>query len=224
MKNISHKDLIPVWRIVVAIIATQFAGSFISYFIKPYHFTFINIWIGGALGTFTGFFIGAVWHFAKKERRGNLIVLPIIGVLGLITLMVTLSSVFVVIPRFAGEAKRIGLMRDLSSNVITKIDVYNEDGKKLLKIIKDKEIISQFSVNCKDTEGYAPNHPKYSHSWYLIIHMKNDKLELDCNFLKNDNSKVCGDFVHRERNYLKCYGSFKSQNLKKWFDKYLITR
>jgi riboflavin transporter FmnP len=222
MKNITLKDLIPIWRVIIAIILTQILGGFIGYCVKPYHIMFINIWIGGAFGTFTGFLVGAIWHFSKKKRRVNLIVLPFLGFVGLTTLMVTLFSVFVAIPHFAEEAKRIGMMKILSKKMINKIDVYNRDGKSLLKTIIEKEILSQFASNCKDTEGYAPNHPKYSQSWYLIVYTEGENLELDFHVMQKDNSTIYGRFVYRKPGYMKSFGSFKSQNLRKWFDKYII--
>ncbi len=222
MINITHKDLISIGKVVTATILAQIVGGLIGYFAKPYHFTFLNIWVGAVLGTLPGFLIGTVWHFANKKRKSNLLVFLNLT-FGFIVLVITLFAFFIIIPIFEGEAKRITLMKNLNNNIVTKIDVYNKEGQKLLETIKDEKILSKFALNCNDTNGYIPNHPDYTKSWYLIVYTNSETLELDCHFMQRDNSMIYGGFVHRETNSMTSFGSFKSKNLRKWFDKYIIS-
>jgi uncharacterized membrane protein len=188
--------------------------------LKPYNYAFADIWIGGALGIFPGFIIGSIWHLSDKLRRNNMSDLPLVGLVGLISLLITFVCVFVVVPSFSSVAKYTEGINYLHKEDIVRIDVFNKGGIKLLKTIENIEIIKEFINSCRDVEGcYAPNHPRYVNSWYIIIYKKDKNIEMDCNILQNDDSKIYGDFVQRKNNSLVIYGSFKSVGLRKWLEK-----
>ena len=197
-------------------------GACSGYFIKPYHFSFINIWIGGVIGLIVGFIFGTV-IFIYKKGKPSLHLMLTIAYQGIGAFFFMLILIFVVIPHFEGEAKRIKLMRRLTTMNLDKIEVYSRDGAKKLKTITNKEILNDFAETSKDTRGYAPNHPKYSRSWYLRIYAGNNLIEIDCHIMPKDNSTVYGRFVHRDHRYMRSFGSFSSKNLRKWFEEYIIS-
>lgn len=66
------EDLRFTWRLLIGIIIVQLIGILCGYLIQFHSIQFVSIWVGGAFGTFVGFWFGIWWHFKKKHRRSKL--------------------------------------------------------------------------------------------------------------------------------------------------------
>ncbi len=92
-----------VWRIILAASLIQLIGGFSAIFISKYGSFFVDLWFGGAVSSFPGFILGLLWHSSKKAIKDNLLV---IGFLGFLSLMLTLSVFFMPLEEMALSFKQ----------------------------------------------------------------------------------------------------------------------
>jgi hypothetical protein len=215
---IKFSDLKRVWRIVVSVIVCQHIGGAICLFIGFHHFWFKNFFIGGEFGTFPGFIVGFLWQLKSSGDRRKWI--GTASFLCLLCVALTIMAFFSDYPRMKDEMRRLESLSQLQNQAFYQIDVFDLHSRKKIMSIADLKSIEAFTKGIADVVGHAPNHPSYSHSWYVALEgptHQEFELHLNPDFPKS----VIGYFVEKSGNSVLSYGSFESKGLRLWIDKYL---
>lgn len=216
---ISLRDIFQIWRFVVPTVLFQAIGGILGVAIGYYHFWFMNMWIGGALGMLPGMLVGAAWHhFAAPNRAQSIHAVRLLACIGG---AIILMAVFGAIPRMSGEMRRIADVSQLDPSEITQIEVFDEYGKTLLLTVTDPALIAEFALSVSDANGYAPGHDHCTQSWYVVV-SGNARREYELDFCESRPEAVIGGFVSKNGHSTRHYGSFISQNLRIWVDHNLI--
>lgn len=59
-------ELIATWRVIVLVVALQFAGGVYGILSKQYDFWFFSLWAGAAMATLPGVVLGIAWSFKSE--------------------------------------------------------------------------------------------------------------------------------------------------------------
>lgn len=212
------RDIRNVWRILAAVAACQLAGGLIGLLVGFHHFWFMNFWLGGALGTVPGFVLGAIWQFRRHpERRGAIGIAVFLGFLSAALLGMAIG---VALPRMSGEMRLLDEMARLQDEPITRIDVFDRYGDKRLLSVTAPDDLAAFARGCSDAVGHSPNHPVYSHSWYVVVEGK-PRHEFELHLHPEFPDCVIGYFVTKAGNSTAYYGHFASRGLRPWMQRHL---
>ncbi|MES9880129.1 MAG: hypothetical protein ABW185_04530 [Sedimenticola sp.] len=94
----------PIWRILLAAFVVQLAGGIVGIVNSKYNLPFIDFWYGGAISTFPGFIIGALWHqlSSADEISDNKLAFLFIGA---ICLCLTVSALFMPLEQMASTIR-----------------------------------------------------------------------------------------------------------------------
>lgn len=220
----SLNDLHRVWRIVVAVVVCQLLGGAASLLIGVHHFWFMNFWLGAAIGTLPGFIVGAVWHFSGGADRRNSI--GVACFIGLIAVFLSVVAVWEALPYMKKEMRALSSMSRLQEETIRQVDVFDgdafdRDGDKRILEVSDPAAITAFAQACSDVVGHSPNHPTYSHSWYVVVHA-NTTHEFELRLNPSFPRSVIGYFVSESGNTRQYHGSFESHALRPWVEQHLL--
>jgi len=217
--QITPRDLLQVWRILVAVVICQLVGGAISSVIAFHHFWFLNLWIGAAIGALPGVVIGAVWHFSGPEERRESA--RIAFFLSLIAVFVITMALAVVLPHMRGEMRRLSGMSQLRDEAIDHIEVVDPSGGETVLTLSDPAVTAAFAEACSSAVGHSPNHPRYSHTWYVVVSGDTGHeflLHLNPQFPES----VIGSFVTKSGNSMSRHGCFESRALRPWVEEHLL--
>jgi hypothetical protein len=213
-----YKDLPKVKRIIYSVIACQILGAIAGRLVNYHYSPFSNEWMGAALATPVGYFVGLWWHLtAKQDNRA-------IGTtifLGIIAVGIGASVALFFLPESIREMEYLNRVRVLNPREIEKISIYDKYGEKHLMDLENPQIISAFTTACTDIQGDDSTRPVYSASWYLIIYGET-KMELECHYQDDGSGRVMGNFVKKRDKSTRVYGRFSSLKLREWFDKNVL--
>ncbi len=216
--QISFRDVRREWRIYVVVGAAEILGGLLGVAYGFHHFLFMNFWIGGVVALVPGMILGMVWHFSRTAERKEST--ASIWLLGLIGAGLLVMAVGFMIPRLRTEMQNLATISQFDQASIRRIEVFDGDGKTEVLRITDPSIIADFARSISDAIGHSPNHPQYSHSWYVRASgsaLHEFELHLDPEFPDS----VIGYFVVKSGNSTSSYGSFKSRGLRRWVEAHL---
>ncbi len=211
-------DFKPVWRIVVAMVLGQLAGSVIGILLRPHYSWFENSFFGGTAGTFPGFVFGVVWHIRSKPADRDWIGLTC--ALGFLSLVMTIIAFGFDLPQMQREMRNLERIRQLKSKNLKRIEVFDKHKRKCIIRITDPQTLKAFAEGIADAQGHSPNHPRYSDSWYVVITGPSHQFELHLN--PRFPESVIGDIVVKFGNFTSYYGTFRSKGLRSWVNDHLI--
>jgi hypothetical protein len=181
----------------------------------------MNFWVGGALGTVPGAIIGAGWHFVASsvaERRATVRTVIVLGLMGAVIAYVAVVNV---IPGMRTDIRMLDLVTQLDQTEVSRIAVYERGRKNIILNMTDQETNTAFAHSISDAVGHMPNHPRYSHSWEVIISGPTQyevELHLDPQFPQS----VIG-YSFKETGDPGFYsGSFRSEALRFWVEEHLL--
>lgn len=221
--GLTFSDLKSVWRILVAVAGFQLVGGAIGLAIRLHHFGFMNFWFGGATATLPGFAVGLAWQLKSTKDRG--LWTSVAWFLGIISFVLTAVAIGFVFPMMRGEMRLIRATAEMPAEALYRIDVFDEDGNKMIASISDAESLQAFARGIADVVGYTPNHPMYSHSWYVVVYGA-ARHEFQLHLDPNVPQYVDGRFVALSKSggstSIWSYGSFRSKGLRPWVEKHLM--
>lgn len=212
------QDLPKVKRITTSVIVCQIFGAIAGWFVNYHYSSFTNEWVGGALATPVGYFVGLWWHLTAKQNDRA------IGTtvfLGIIAVGIGAFAALFALPESIREMDNLNRVRILNPRKIEKISIYDKYGEKHLMDLREPQIISAFTAACRDIQGDDSSRPAYSASWYLIIYGET-KIELECHYQNDGTGKVMGHFVKKGNKSTRVYGRFNSLKLREWFEKNVL--
>jgi hypothetical protein len=195
-------------RVVAAVGCAQLLGLGIGFLLGR---TFIYAWIGGAVATLPGVLLGLVWH-GRLSRQW---IAP--------TLMGSALAAFAlgfVLPRKLREERLLAEIRSLRSGDVKQIDVQNRYGAGPITTIADPEAVAEFIRALSQAEPYAPDHPGYSRSWYVVVPGP-QRREFELHLEPLQPGVVFGSFVEKEGATTWYYGSFQCAALRPWIARHL---
>jgi hypothetical protein len=94
-------------------------------------------------------------------------------------------------------------------------------GREKILSITVRKSIHGFTHGIADAVGHLPNHPRYSHSWYVILAGVTG-LEFELHIGHRFPQSVIGHFVVKSGNSASYHGAFESKGLRSWVDHHLI--
>lgn len=215
---IKFSDLKRVWRIVVSVIVCQHIGGAIGLLIGLHHFWLNSFFIGGEVGTLPGFVIGLSWQLKSSEERREWIGTACF--LGLLCIALTIIALFSDFPRMKDEMLRLESLSQLKDQAFYRMDVFDLRSRKKITSISDPISLKAFTKGIADAVGHSPNHPSYSHSWYVALEGSTNK-EFELHLNPELPKSVIGYFVEKSGNSISSHGSFESKGIRSWVDKYL---
>jgi len=219
-RQISIADIKGVWRIIAAIMLCQIIGSIIGLVVAPHYYWFMNFWIGGAVGSLPGFTMGIVWQLrsvAASERDW----IGAAGLLGFIAIAITGMALGSVLPQMRCEMKNLNVVRQLPSERLQSIEVFDEYQHERIVGITDCDSLKAFVKGISDAVGHSPNHPRYSDSWHVIVKGTTThefKLHINPRYPQS----VIGDIIVKSGNRSLYQGTFKSKGLRSWVEAHLM--
>lgn len=216
---LSLDDLARAWRLVIALIACQLVGAVLGVAYNYHHFAFLNLWAGGALGIAPGFVIGAIWHFYRADNpqeASHTFVL-----VGLICAFIFSVAVFGEIPRMRSDMKMLATLSRFDRGPIGQIEAFEEDRVTEIVTLSDPESVAAFARSITDAVGHSPSHPRYSHSWYLVIDGQ-ESFEFELHLDPAFPDSVVGDSITRSENSIHYGLTFRSRALRPWVEKHLL--
>lgn len=117
------------------------------------------------------------------------------------------------------ESKDVGIK--IAPENISRIILYDKYGRDLIREISDENLISKFRLGINDAKRHYPNHPSYTHSWYLKL--EGDKfVEFEFHLTSDFPKSVIIYSVLKQGNQTSYLGVYKSNSLKKWVDENLL--
>jgi F0F1-type ATP synthase assembly protein I len=71
----------PIWRVLLLAFVVQLCGGIAGVLMMKFGHPFIDFWYGGAMATFPGFILGALWsHFADAQSlKSNIFAIAFVG-------------------------------------------------------------------------------------------------------------------------------------------------
>lgn len=218
-KLLSYRDLAILWRVIVVVIACQFAGGFIGIAYGFHHSAFMNFWVGGAVGTAPGFVLGAIWHLSRTADRNEAI--PSVTLMGLMAAALFSAAVFSVIPRMKSDMRMLATLSQFDQKGIVRIEIFDRDRETAIMTVTEPAAVAAFAQAITDTAGHSPSHPKYSHSWYAVVTgLKTYEFELHLNPVFPDS--VIGYSLTRSEHPDSYQVTFRSGALRVWVEEYLL--
>ena len=217
--QLTFSDLLGVWRILVSVIVCQLLGSTICLAIGLHHNWFENLWLGSAVGTLPGFLAGLAWQLQSGRETRKWV--RVTCFLGFLAFALTAIALGFELPRMQDEMRRLKALPKLKSPSIDHIDVFDQYGHEKILSITDRKSIDGFTHGIADAVGHSPSHPRYSHSWYVILAGVTD-LEFELHIGHRFPESVIGYFVVKSGNSTSYHGSFESKGLRSWMDHHLI--
>lgn len=195
-------------RVVAAVAGAQILGLGIGLLLGR---SFIYAWIGGAVATLPGVLLGLAWH----GRLGRQWILP--------TLIGSALAAFALgflLPWKLREERLLAEIRSLRPGDVRQIDVQNRYGTGPLTTISDPGVIADFTRALSQAESYAPDHPGYSRSWYVVVPGP-QRREFELHLEPRSPGVVFGSFVGKEGGTTWHYGSFQCAALRPWVARHL---
>lgn len=211
--------VVGVLRIVLSMALLQLIGAVISVVLKPHHFWFMNLWLGGVVATIPGILIGLAWQIKASKHRAvwfgvaAFLVLPALGV--------NLLAFGIMVPRMKDEMRRLEGLAQLQHRDIRSIDVYDRRGRAHITMFTDADVIAGFVEGVADAVGHSPNHPRYSHSWYIVLE-GDERHEFTLHLNPRFPQSVIGGFLTKSGNLTRYHGSFQSRTLRPWVEAHLL--
>ncbi len=213
------RHLAPIWRVLLATVAFQLLGGVTGVLVGLHHSVFENSSLGAGIATPIGFVVGLLWQLSRVERRKTTPrVLTIF--IGLLAAWLGATTAFFDVPRARDEMRRLDHLRRLATSGINQILVFDRYGKEKLQTVRGEAALLSFVEACRDVAGNSPNHPTYTHSWYLVV-VGQQALELECHYEAGRSEEVVGCFVRKSGNTTFYYGSFAGRRLRGWFEKFI---
>lgn len=173
--------------------------------------SFIHAWIGGAVATLPGVLLGLTWH-GRLSREW---ILP--------TLIGSALAAFAlgfVLPWELRGARLLAEIRSLRPGDVSRIEVQNRYGTGPVTTIADPEALTDFTRALSQAEPYAPSHPGYSRSWYVVVPGPRRR-EFELHLEPRSPGVVFGSFVRKEGATTWQYGSFQCAALRPWVARHL---
>ncbi|MEQ8855236.1 hypothetical protein [Gimesia sp.] len=217
--QINATDLKGTWRIIVIVIVCQFVGGAVCLALSLHHFWFMNFWLGAVAGTLPGFIIGVVWQI--KSAPTSRAWIGVACLMGLLAVIITGMAFGVALPRMQREMANLKALNQLQDEQLKQITVFDRSGKKRIAHFKDPETISAFATGIADAVGHAPNHPRYTASWYTVVD-GTTRHEFELHLNPRFPQSVIGYFVKKSGNSTSYQGSFESKRLRSWVEKHLL--
>ncbi len=212
-------DLQSVWRILCAVAGFQIVGGLIGLAIGYHHFWFFNFWMGGALFTLPGYFVGYKWQSrSESDTRNEWLVTAIYT--RLLAIGVVVFGVLAMLPMMIDQTRRLAELKEFDEVTVNEIEVFDDDSLKRIETINDPEVLSAFASAITDAEGYAPNHPSYSRSWHIVVNARK-RYQFDLHFDPECPDVAIGYWVSRSPAGSHNFGSFSSRGLRKWAEENL---
>jgi hypothetical protein len=172
-------------RVVAAVVSAQLLGLGIGFLLGR---SFIYAWIGGAVATLPGVLLGLAWH-GRLSRQW--IAPTLIG-----SALAALALGFL-LPWKLREERLLADIRSLRPGDVRQIDVQNLSRTGPTTTIADPKAVADFSRALSQAESYAPDHPSYSRSWYVVVPGP-QRRELELHLEPRSPGVVFGSFVKKE--------------------------
>ena len=86
------KELVSLWRVVVAVVLAQVSSGCVGVVLKPYGFWFIDFWFYGAVASIFGFAVGLFWQIKAVDGswRAHRNMILLIGAMSVVLLLAAL--------------------------------------------------------------------------------------------------------------------------------------
>ncbi|MBN2307769.1 MAG: hypothetical protein JXR94_02290 [Candidatus Hydrogenedentes bacterium] len=212
------RELRPIWRILVSLIILQQLGGLIGLLIGVHYSAFMNYWVGGAIATLPGFLLGLAWQLkATQERRSWL---PTACLVGLLAAMLTGQAALSDLPGLQDEMRRLEDIAQMRAESIRRIDVFDRYGREKIVSVTDPESIHAFVEGIADAVGHSPNHPGYTHTWYVVVDGAAHR-EFELHLTPKLPESVAGDIVVKLGDLTSYFGTFQSKGLRPWVEEHL---
>ena len=195
-------------RVVAAVVGVQLLGLGIGFLLGR---SFIYAWIGAAVATLPGVLLGLAWH-GRLSRQW---IAPTLIASGFAA-----CALGFVLPRKLREERLLAEIRSLRPGDVRQIDVQNRYGTGPITTIADAEAVADFTRALSQAEPYAPDHPGYSRSWYVVVPGP-QRRELELHLEPRSPGVVFGSFVKKEGATTWHYGSFQCAALRPWVARHL---
>ena len=213
------EQLIRVWRVIAAMVCFQLAGGGVGLIIDTGLSWFDSMWCCGVAATLPGYVVGLVWQLRSCGDRKAW--LRMVVILGLAAAGMTAALLGLEFPRMQMEAKRLEAIGALRDERIVRIDVYDEHGDRKLATISDPDAMAGFCRGIADAVRHSPNHPGYTHSWYVVVY-GTANLEMQLHLERRSPRVVVGYHVAKSGRRMSLYGSFTSRGLRPWVEEHLV--
>ncbi len=220
-KQITISDIKNIWRIIVALVLCQGIGSGISLTIAMHHFWFMNLWIGGAVGTLPGVAFGIAWQLKSGKPVRTWIGMA--GILGFLAIAITGIAFGVVLPAMQKQMQELKKVSMMSTENIQSIEIFDRHHKKLIARITDEISLAAFANGISDAVGHSPNHPRYTDSWYVVIQGTTTH-EFHLHINPKFPQSIIGYIVIKSGNTTSFHGTFISKGLRTWIDDHLMAQ
>ena len=179
----------------------------------------MNFWIGGVAGTLPGFIIGVVWQV--KSAPTSRAWIGVASLMGLFAAIITGMALGVALPIMQREMANLKALSQLQDEHLKQITVFDRSGKKRIAHFKDPEILTAFATGIADAVGHAPNHPRYTASWYTVVD-GTTRHEFELHLNPRFPQSVTGYFVKKTGNSTSYQGAFESKGLRPWVETHLM--
>lgn len=221
-KKYKREDLRLTWRLLAAPGIGQIIGGLFGLLIPFDSIQFMSVWIGGASGTFVGFWVGVWWHFKDIERKKKVPYFTLIFI-GLISNSFGVAVFFMTIGNISSTSL-LNKMASIEPTDLSEIIILDEHDNEIIAVIKDKDILSEFAVSCCDVSKYHPiPNDDSSITFSCFVDLSGAFLyNLEVDFYEGQDNRIIGAFVKREGRKTFYHGTFVSNNLRKWFEQYVV--
>ncbi len=216
--RLSFGDVLNIWRILVAVAVCQIIGGAIGVAYGYHHFWFMNLWAGGALSIPFGVAAGAAWHFSRSRAPRES--LPIAGLVVLCGALVFVAAVAIAIPEMRSDMRNLERIASLPEAGPRQVAVFGRSGEPEIMTLSDPETVAAFARSIADAVGHSPNHPRYSHSWRVIV-SGSDRYVFELHLDPAFPDSVIGYTLAIGENWTS--GSFRSVALRPWVEAHLLS-
>ena len=217
--RLTLRDQRRIWRVLVGTGICQLLFGLVGLLINYHYFWFLNVWFIGALGTIPGVILGTVWHFSGEDDRRDTIGLVCYG--GFLAVALTVCALVFILPMMRRDVRSLARLTQLRKETIGRIEVMDQYGKKCLRTVTDAESLAAFAEACSDAVGYETGHPKYTHSWDLVV-VGAERYEFDLHFDPEFPDRVVGYFNMKPGDDLRTHCTFQSRQLRPWVEEHLL--
>ena len=202
-------------RVLACVTASQLLAAALGW---AWGGRFVFAWAGAVFGAIPGLWLGFAWQRRSKGLRETARTPILIAVLAIP------AATFAVgfgIPRMLREGDEIAALRRLDAGDFRRIETRDLRADGSARITTEIDALAAFTRACADAERYAPQHPSYDRTWYVVLSGPKT-LELELYLMASEPSRVFGAFVEKRESTTWFHGSFQSRALRAWVDRYLV--
>lgn len=221
-KKYKTEDIRKTWRLIAGPGIGQIVGLLFGSLMPFTSIHFTSALVGGASGTFFGFWIGVWWHFKDQERQKKVPFFTLIFI-GLISNAFGVAVIFMTTGDFSNNSL-LNEMASIEATNLSEIIITGKYDKEIITVIKDKAVLSDFADACRDISKYhpIPNHnPSITFSCFVDLSGA-FPYNFTVNLYEGQGNRIVCAFAKRQGKKTTYHGTFISHNLRKWFDQYVV--